>query len=185
MPSRKSPLTFDRIAFLALAVLFTIGTAFATTEKVVYSFQGSLDGYRPSASLVADADGNLYGTTAFGGSSSGTVFELSPPATADGAWTGTVLYAFQGGSNDGAFPMGTLVFDKQGNLYGTTEEGGPQGTGTIFELSPPATAGVAWTEAILWIFPQGLLRGYSPAGKLVIDASGNLYGTTQFARARG
>jgi len=104
---------------------------------------------------------------------------LSPPATAGGAWTETILYSFQGPENDGRVPTGTLTFDKQGNLYGTTRDG-TINTGTIFELSPPATPGGAWTETILWTFPQGWLKGYFPTGKLSIDAAGNLYGTTQY-----
>jgi uncharacterized repeat protein (TIGR03803 family) len=174
MHSRQS---YGRIAILGLAVLILSSTTFATTEKVVYRFQGPPDGYGPQASLVADSAGNLYGTTTFGGDAGvGTVFELSPPATAGGAWTETILHSFQGSVNDGASPMGTLVFDKQGNLYGTTQLGGA-GTGTIFELTPPATAGGTWTETVLWIFPQSQQKGSYPVGKLDIDAAGNLYGT--------
>lgn len=178
MYPRQFKLVSGRAALLLTAMLIFAATAFATTAKVVYSFQGSPDGSAPQASLVADSAGNLYGTTTFGGSNFGTVFELSPPATAGGAWTETILYAFQS-HNDGEFPTGTLVFDKQGNLYGTTQQGGSGnvGTGTIFELSPPATTGGAWTETILWTFPQSLLKGYAPAGKLSMDAAGNLYGT--------
>jgi uncharacterized repeat protein (TIGR03803 family) len=182
MNPRRSCLISSRVVFLLTATLVFTGTAFATTEKVVYSFQGNPDGSSPPASLVADSAGNLYGTTEFGGSNYGTVFELSPPASASGTWTETILYSFQGSGNDGAFPTGTLTFDKQGNLYGTTQQGGPNnsGTGTIFELTPPATPDGTWTETILWTFPQSLLKGYAPAGKLSIDAAGNLYGTTQF-----
>jgi uncharacterized repeat protein (TIGR03803 family) len=181
----QASLISSRVAFLLTAVLMFAGAAFAATETVVYSFQGSPDGASPQASLVADSAGNLYGTTKLGGSSYGTVFELSPPATSGGAWTESILYAFQNAPNDGAFPIGTLVFDKQGNLYGTTQQGGlgGAGTGTIFELTPPATTGGAWTETILWTFPPDLLKGYAPAGKLEMDAAGNLYGTTQFGGA--
>jgi len=112
MHPRPSLLISSRVAFLLAAILIFAATAFATTEKVVYSFQSAPDGYWPQASLVADSAGNLYGTTEGGGNNYGTVFELSPPATAGGAWTETILYSFQGSGNDGAFPMGTLVFDK-------------------------------------------------------------------------
>jgi len=171
--------------FLATIVLILAGSSFGVIEKVVYSFQGSPDGYYPWASLVADSAGNLYGTTESGGSNYGTVFELTPPATAGGTWTEQVLHAFQNDSSDGKYPTGTLVFDKQGNLYGTTQAGGPFNSGTIFELSPPAAVGGDWTETILWIFPSGLLKGYEPAGKLSIDGAGNLYGTTSSGKARG
>ena len=184
MHVRQSSLTCSRIAFLVLPVLMFAGTSFATTEKVVYSFQDNPDGRSPQASLVADSAGNFYGTTLFGGDADfGTVFELSPPASVGGAWTETILHSFQGASgNDGAFPTGTLVFDKQGNLYGTTQQGSANAnnTGTIFELTPPATPGGTWTETILWTFPSDRSKGYGPAGKLSIDAAGNLYGTTRF-----
>lgn len=178
MHSHPSAIAARRVLTILLAVSFLAATAFATTEKAVYSFQGPPDGSSPQASLVADSAGNLYGTTEAGGSNYGAAFELSPPATAGGPWTEQILHTFQGDSNDGAYPTGTLVFDKQGNLYGTTQAGGPHNLGTIFELSPPAAVGDDWTETILWNFPQNLLKGYSPAGKLSIDAAGNLYGTT-------
>jgi len=174
----KFSLNLGRVATSLLGVSLLAANTFATTEKVVYSLQGPPDGSSPQASLVADSAGNLYGTTEVGGSNYGAVFELSPPATAGGTWTEQVLHTFQNDSTDGTYPTGTLVFDKQGNLYGTTQEGGPSGTGTIFELTAPTTAGGEWTEAILWTFPANFLKGYSPAGKLSIDAAGNLYGTT-------
>jgi hypothetical protein len=129
------------------------------TEKVLYVFQGnaSSDGATPAGGLVIDAAGNLYGTTAYGGTGPcvllqtrmgcGTVYKLSPPAQPGGAWTETVLYSFQSGK-DGDFPWGDLTFDKQGNLYGATQYGGGFGTcnqgiypncGTVFKLSPPKT----------------------------------------------
>jgi uncharacterized repeat protein (TIGR03803 family) len=185
MYSHKSSLDPSRIVIAVFIACLVVANAFATTEKVVHSFQGDPDGSSPQASLVADSAGNLYGTTKFGGSGPGTVFELSPPATVGGAWAEQVLHAFQNSPDDGAIPTGTLVFDKQGNLYGTTQGGGPFNTGTIFELSPPATAGGAWTETILWTFPSGLLKGYEPAGKLSIDGAGDLYGTTALGKARG
>ncbi len=138
----------------------------------------------PTGSLIADSSGNLYGTTQRGGASSGsygTVFELSPPTTTGGSWTETILYNFQ--FTDGAYPADALVFDAQGNLYGTTYGGGSGTNGTVFELSPPAAPSGPWTETVLWSFPAGHLRGYYPFGKLVFDAAGNLYGTTQFGGA--
>src|SRR6266852_4247158 len=118
MRSSKSSLNFHPIAFFVVWVL--TGQSFAQFhESVVYKFAGSPDGSGPAASLVADVAGNFYGTTAGGGINSccGTVFELSPPATAGGSWSETILYAFLGGS-DGSTPLGTLIFDKLGNLYG-------------------------------------------------------------------
>lgn len=175
MLSGKSSRNLHQIAFFVVWVL--AGQSFAQfQENVVYKFVGSPDGGRPAASLVADAAGNLYGTTAVGGIGTfccGTVFELIPPAIAGGSWSETVLYAFQGGS-DGISPLGTLIFDKLGNLYGTTS--GSSGIGaTVFELSPPSTAGGAWTKTTLTLF-TGSMPG--PTGKLAMGAGGNLFGTT-------
>jgi uncharacterized repeat protein (TIGR03803 family) len=117
------------------------------TETNLYSFQGENDGGNPAAGLIFDQSGNLYGTTQLGGGTGcsgagcGTVFELSP--IAGGAWTENVLYSFEGGG-DGSYPEAGLIFDKNGNLYGTTSVGGGSGCasyggsgcGTAFELSP-------------------------------------------------
>ncbi|HET6180331.1 MAG TPA: choice-of-anchor tandem repeat GloVer-containing protein [Candidatus Sulfotelmatobacter sp.] len=145
---------------------------------MLYSFQGFEDGKEPTGTLVPDAAGNLYGTTLYGGIGDlryGTVFEPSPPAVAGGSWTKAVLYAFKGGG-DGAYPNGSLIFDKLGNLYGTTSGGGTTPGSSIFELKPPSTPGGAWTKVTLWNFNGS--NGSSPEGKVVLDAAGNLYGTT-------
>ena len=181
MRLRQSSLACGRVAFLALAVLILSGNIFATTEKVVYSFLDQPDGVTPNGGLVADAAGNLYGTTTRGGTdfscTCGTVFELSPPTTAGGAWTESILYSFQGGNADGETPVGTLILDAAGNLYGTTRGGFNNNSGAVFELSPPTTAGGAWTETILWVFSPNGRNGASPSGKLAMDAAGDLYGT--------
>jgi uncharacterized repeat protein (TIGR03803 family) len=180
MNPRSSFLACDRISSFAIAVLVFAASTFASTEKVVYSFPDLAGGAGPEAGLVADSAGNLYGTASAGGANSscncGTVFELSPPTTSGGAWTETVLYSFQGGTSDGMRPGGTLIFDTQGNLYGTTIEGGNNNQGTVFELSPPAVADGAWTETLLWAFPASGERGAWPAG-LAMDAEGDLFGT--------
>jgi uncharacterized repeat protein (TIGR03803 family) len=178
------------VLFGAAAILMFIDSALASGphERVIYSFQDSNgthpDGENATTGLVADQAGNLYGTTRAGGTvaacSCGTVYELSPPATKGGAWTETVLYSFLGGSNDGATPSGTLIFDRAGNLYGTTLGGGSNNTGTVFKLSPPATQGGSWTETVLFIFPADGSHGSWTQGKLAFDGVGNLYGTTEF-----
>jgi uncharacterized repeat protein (TIGR03803 family) len=146
------------------------------TKTILYSFTGISDGDGPDGGLVFDRQGNLYGTTTRG-NNAGTVYELSP---SNGGWTETVLYRF--GYTDGYFPTSTLIFDKKGNLYGTTEAGGGQGSGpecvsgcgTVFELSPTDSG---WKEAVLYRF-TGASDGANPLGSLVMDAAGNLYGTT-------
>lgn len=177
----------SRAASCCLLALVLCVRSYGSTpvETVIYRFQGPPDGASPYAALVADASGNLYGTTSAGGNLAcsqgcGTVFELSPPAVAGAAWTETLLYSFEGGANDGAKPLGTLMFDDKGNLYGTTNLGGPTNVGSVFELSPPATPGGAWSETVLCFFGAvlGIPDGQNPNGKLVMDPDGNLYGTT-------
>jgi len=142
------------------------------TETVLYSFAGGTsDGMAPQAGLVQDASGNLYGTTTAGGAAgNGTVFELIAPKSRKGAWAEKVLYSF-GTGTDGAAPVGRVVLDTAGNLYGTTSLGGASGYGTVFQLKPGAT----WTETILHSF-QNTDDGNTPYAGLVADASGNFYG---------
>src|SRR5580698_8457135 len=122
------------MATFALAVAFPMFAASSPKGGTLYTFKGGTDGNYPIAPLVADAKGNLYGTTYEGGNSClggtnncGTVFELVAPASPSGTWRETILYAFTGGS-DGAYPAGGLIFDSDGNLYGTTELGGDLGS---------------------------------------------------------
>ncbi len=157
------------------------------TEQVLHSFGNGTDGNDPDGGLIMDTAGNLYGTTEEGGihnpcnglDGCGTVFELSPRE--GGGWTEQVLHSF-GGGNDGVAPSGGLIFDTAGNLYGTTFWGGihalcDQGIcgGTAFELSPREGGG--WTERVLHSFGEGF-DGTNPDAGLLIDAAGNLYGTT-------
>ncbi len=139
------------------------------TEQPIYTFSGSPDGATPYAGTIFDTAGNLYGTTTAGGASgNGTVFELSPSGS---GWTEQVLYNFQGGA-DGSDPVGGLIFDQSGNLYGATASGGTGGGGTVFELSP---SGGGWTHNVIYNFNGTGQCG--PWGTLFLQ-SGNLYGTT-------
>lgn len=156
------------------------------TQTILYSFQGGTDGSTPVAGLIFDSAGNLYGTTSgdtesyeFGSgcyvaNTCGTVFELSP--NSNGSWTESVLHTF-GAFGDGAFPLGPVIFDKAGNLYGTTEYGGTGQFGTVFELSP--SAGGTWTDSILYNFTDETDGGLPLAG-VTFDAAGNIYGTTWY-----
>lgn len=145
--------------------VFEINTAGALT--VLHTFKGGpSDGAEPFAGLAQDAVGNLYGTTVRGGTfGGGTVFKL------DTTGTETVLYSFHR-VPDGRFPAAVLVQDATGNLYGTTENGGAYGRGTIFKLD---TTG---TESVLYSFQGAPTDGAFPNAGLVRDAVGNLYGTT-------
>jgi uncharacterized repeat protein (TIGR03803 family) len=147
----------------------------------IYSFNGS-DGSGPQAGLTLDKSGDLYGTTVAGGVYGGGVaFELTP--SSDGEWTETVLYNF-GAPDDGSVPQGQLVLDESGNLYGTTESGGPNRSGIVFELMRDPNG---WTEKILHAFAGSITGpgGLSPLGGVVMDNEGNLYGVTGFGGLYG
>jgi hypothetical protein len=163
----------------------------AWTETVLYSFcaeTNCTDGDTPLAGVIMDASGNLYSTTFLGGvHGGGTVFELTPPAKGETAWTETVLYSFcaqgAGYCTDGTELSAGLIMDRSGNLYGTTGGGGAyKYNGTVFELTPPAKGKIAWTETVLYSFcAQGgaaCTDGAGPFAGLIMDWSGNLYGTT-------
>jgi uncharacterized repeat protein (TIGR03803 family) len=157
-------------------ILCTATAAFAQQERQ-YNFNGA-NGDFPRGGLLIDAAGNFYGITNGGGTHNlGVVYELSPAG--NGKVTETVLYGFTGANGDGAYPIGDLVFDGAGNLYGVTTSGGVNEGGTVFELSPPTEQGSAWTETVLYRF-QNSPDGASPVAGVILDASGNLYGTTQF-----
>ena len=146
------------------------------TEAVLYSFKvNGTDGWLPYAGLIRDHSGNLYGTTVNGGPrSDGTVFELERGQ--GGSWTESVLYSFNFDGTDGAVPIyGALLLDGDGNLYGTTNEGGTYDGGAAFELTPNENG--SWTEMLLYSFGSGADASNPEAGPIA-DASGNGYGTT-------
>ena len=151
-------------------------------EQTIYTFSGEADVNGANAGLIFDSKGNLYGTSHSGGKyfSYGTVFELSPKA--GGGWTENILHSFDYGFVDGWDPLGSLVFDAKGNLYGTTEYGGANGLGTVYELTP-GTGGV-WTEKILYNLTSSPLGGSNPYANLIFDTAGNLY-STAFAGGSG
>ena len=166
----------------------------AWKHKVLYNFceqPGCTDGEAPDAGLIQDASGNLYGTTTDGGANDeGTVFELTPPAAGETAWTEVVLYSFcaQASCTDGERPEARLIRDAlSGNLFGTTEEGGANDEGTVFELMPPAVGQTVWTETVLYSFctQSDCIDGESPTARLTRDPSGHLYGTTEDGGAFG
>ncbi|HWY22560.1 MAG TPA: choice-of-anchor tandem repeat GloVer-containing protein [Candidatus Acidoferrum sp.] len=172
--------------FAAAAIALTLTSVGWTqsTEKILHTFTGSSDGSVPEAGMTLDSQGNLYGTTAFGGAFGccGTVFELSPAS--NGTWTEKLIYDFSlGGGADGFIPWGGLVFDNKGNLYGTTLFGGTSFQGTVFELTPGANG--TWTESVLYSFTGGADGGSLFGSSLIIDGSGNLYGTAESGGAYG
>jgi uncharacterized repeat protein (TIGR03803 family) len=169
-----------RICFVisSICILAGIGSrpafgsdAASGKEKIIYSFAGGADGAYPLSDLTLDSAGNLYGTTSYGGSETecngfgcGTVFELK---RTEGGWKEELLYSFTGGND--SYPEGGVIFDKAGNLFGTT-------VGTVFKLAPNSRGG--WTESTLYTFPNDGSAGSFPQSDLIFDAQGNLYGTT-------
>lgn len=186
---RKNVVTLLIGSLILLGIFTTEPVAFgADSAKVLYNFcndRDCLDGSQGTGGLIFDANGNLYGTTSAGGPNGyGTVFRLSPGA--NGKWTNTILYRFK--YKDGIYPQAGVIFDKAGNLYGTTLEGGMGkcldslgnlvGCGTVFELMPQANG--EWTEKVLHNFNIDGRDGLWPQASLIFDSSGNLYGTTRF-----
>lgn len=153
------------------------------TETVLHRFSGT-DGGNSFAGLIRDAAGNFYGATLGGGSTGlGVVFKLSLTST---GWKETVLHKFTGGT-DGALPFlncASLALDASGNLYGSSYKGGAANAGTVFKLIPPTTTTGTWTEKILYTFKGGS-DGSEPFTGVILDKSGNVYGTTTFGGTGG
>ena len=184
-----SDVNFDKAGNLYGTTLFGFccGTVYEMAPpygdlNVIHEFNqsGLTDGSVPTAGVIFDQAGNLYGTTFNGGiANDGTVYQMTPSAS---GWTESVLYSFQNGS-DGEFPYGGVILDAAGNIYGTTAAGGSGGGGTIFMLTP---SNGSWTYTLLYsldyagqcaswnIFNLSLPGALD---SLVMDAAGNLYGT--------
>ncbi len=196
IPRRLSRLVLRVNALDDLPVANQTVSSSVGNETVLYSFTGTNgDGAQPTAGLIMDSAGNLYGTTQFGGVTScfsdrippgcGTVFKLDPSGNE------TVLHSFTGTNGDGANPAASLIMDSAGNLYGTTQLGGitsgncpnsgtnttappPVGCGTVFKLDPSEH------ETVLYSFTLTNGDGAQPVAGLIMDSAGNLYGTTPF-----
>jgi uncharacterized repeat protein (TIGR03803 family) len=177
------------IVFAAVFGLLTVTAPLfaASTENVLYSFctlSNCLNGEDPSAGLIFDASGNLYGTTSEGGAyGEGGVFQL---VLANGTWNETVLYSFCKLANcaDGDYPTAGLIFDAAGNLYGTTSEGGAYGNGTVFQL---ALTDGTWNETVLYDFcsTANCTDGAIPKAGLIFRQSGELVRRDVSGRHRG
>ena len=185
----------NAVAAVAVTLMLTAFSMAEDSETVLHAFTGGKDGAGGGFNLVADSAGNLYGTAWGGGNKStgcekytgtpgcGVVFELSPGG--NGTWNETVLYTFTGGK-DGGGPIGGVIMDSAGNLYGTTFYGGdekplvchatitfPAGCGVVYKLAPHKSK---WTETVLYTFTGGK-DGAGPWSRLIFDSNGNLYGT--------
>jgi autotransporter passenger strand-loop-strand repeat protein/uncharacterized repeat protein (TIGR03803 family) len=152
---------------------------YASTPTTLVSFNGG-NGQFPSRALLADAAGDLFGTTEGGGANNdGTVFEIAK-TTGGYADTPTTLVSFDGAT--GANPVSSLIADAAGDLFGTTENGGAYGDGTVFELAKTA-GGYASTPTTLVSFNGA--NGSQPLAGLIADAAGDLLGTTSAGGANG
>jgi hypothetical protein len=155
------------------------------TKRILYRFSGQTDGAHPSGPVIIAGGSSgesltLYGVASIGGSNGvccGVAYSLTPQA---GAWKFASLHAFTG-AVDGFNPLGPLVRDNEGNLFGVAQRGGvtntpcgPMGCGLIFEIEP--TAGGGWKEAVIHKFDG--LNGYQPNAGLYLSTSGKLFGTT-------
>jgi len=195
MKSRTSFTAMALFTVLATTLILAASALAQDSETVVYTFPGGGHGAVGGTQFVSDSAGNLYGTTISGGNNStscqpatgvpgcGVVFRLAPGA--HGSWKETVLYTFTGGK-DGAIPVGGVILDSAGNLYGTTENGGNRrssnchpagfvpGCGVVFKLTPRAHG--PWEETVLYTF-TGVSDGARPWSRLILDSRGNVYGT--------
>jgi uncharacterized repeat protein (TIGR03803 family) len=149
------------------------------TENVIHTFSGP-DGINPILGVTFDSARNLYGVASGGGSSNnGTVYELIPGS--NGTWTEKTLLSFDGGPG-GSTPVGGVVLDSKGNLYGTTKLGGHNGVGVVYEVTPSNSG--KWTEIVLHNFGSSADGAY-PVGNIAIDSKGNIFGTTEGGGAFG
>lgn len=178
--------TTTRFASIVLTLLFLVSltglgaSSALAQESIIHRFVGQpTDGYFPVGGLINDENGNLYGATYSGGTfDQGTVFELIRPAASKTGWHEIVLYNFTRIA-DGGNPLGGLVFDGKGNLFGTTYNGGAGSFpgGVVYELSPPPAGKREWTQTTLFDFSiSNAAVGLNPQGALTIDAAGNLFG---------
>jgi uncharacterized repeat protein (TIGR03803 family) len=167
-----------------LGVIFELErTANGWKEHVLHNFPASAtDGYDPDGGLTLDQKGNVYGTTSQGGSKgNGTVFQLTRGT--DGRWKETILYNFPDAFHNGGGADAGVIFDRAGNLYGTTPGGGDPNCqcGVVFKMTPGANG--KWTYSVLHRFTGA--DGFDPEAGLTLDSKGNIYGTTVAGGAGG
>lgn len=167
------------------------GTVFEVTSSgsgwnhtVLYNFTGGADGGEPYKGVTLDAHGNLYGTAVTGGGGSceggcGVVYKLT---NSGGSWTQGVIHTFTGG-DDGSGPGSPVAFDKHGNLYGMTPTGGAMGFGVVYEMKPGANG--SWNLGVIHAFTGGTDGLGGSAGRLLLDAAGNVYGVSTVGGANG
>jgi uncharacterized repeat protein (TIGR03803 family) len=177
MRGKLALLAFRSLGSFA-ALMFITVAAYATNERVIYNLPGgNAGGSDPYSKPLVTASGVIYGTAASGGPKNyGTIFALSPKS--GGGWNARTLHFFRGGS-EGSNPVGNIVFDASGNLYGITSA---NGGGTVYQLTPNSNG--SRTLHTIYSF-KSYPDANTPYSGLTIDASGNLYGTTNSGGANG
>jgi uncharacterized repeat protein (TIGR03803 family) len=170
------------LTLMIFTMMFALAHAsWAVEFKPLHKFK-YLDGAGLYGRLTMDAAGNLYGTTSYGGNTNGgLVYKLTP--NPDGSWGASTLYTFTLGFNapDGTFPVAGLILDGAGNLYGTTEWGGPDAAGVVFKLTPNPDG--SWTESVIHTFDGS--DGANPKAGLIFGPNNTLYGTTYSGGSHG
>jgi uncharacterized repeat protein (TIGR03803 family) len=175
MKRKKSLAILGGSFLIVIAILLSVSNVWAVEYKVLHRFSAKhQDGEVPDGTVIVDAAGNLYGTTANGGSHGlGTIFKVTP--NPDGSWTESIIYNFTG--PDGTHPAAGLIMDHEGSFYGTAHNGGAYDGGTVYKLNhnPDDT----WTQTVLLSF-SGPYHGSLPYAGVIFGPDGSLYGTTSF-----
>jgi uncharacterized repeat protein (TIGR03803 family) len=164
----------NRIGSLLLVVLATCSSWAASSYKVLHAFGAGNDGAQLEDSVALDAKGHVYGATVFGGAYGyGTVFKLTQKP--DGHWVEKPVHSFQNGDPDGQQPLGGVVLDRAGNLYGVTSFGAKH-AGNVIQLAPSPSG---WSLSVIYAFcsQPDCSDGSGPQASMVFDSEGNLYGT--------
>lgn len=168
---KRSVLCVLNFAMAALMVLLCASLAWAgPRERTLYTFAGGSNGDVPSGTLIFDSNGNLYGLSGGGANGAGAIFQLTPSGS--GSWTESVIYSFLNYSD---YPGESIVFDLNGNLYGTMPSSGT--CGAVYQLVP-STSG-SWTQNIVFSFTDSATQGCYPDTIIFDPATGNLYGITE------
>jgi hypothetical protein len=172
-------ITVPAVAVLVALVPLMSQVSAAQIEKTLYTFTGGNDGANPWGGLAVSG-GNLYGSAAFGGTvGCGVVFEMK---LTNGKWKESVIHSFAS-VPDGCTADGNVAADASGNIYGTTQNGGTGGDGTAYRVSRAANG--TWTEEVLYSFNNVPNDGNTPFSGVILDAAGNVYGTTVYGGGKG
>ena len=164
---------------LLAVILFSTSSATAaapdasasSSYQVLHVFSKAGDGVEPMAGVQANAAGDLFGSTEFGGAHGfGSIFRLLPPLSGKTTWTEKVIFSFADGK-DGGFPGSGLSINDRGQLLSSSLMGGSANHGNIFRLSPPVAPSKTWTESVLLNF-TGAPDGDGPLGDLLVQANG-------------